>query len=200
MARTTEEFELEEDFDPLYSDDENGDDIEEIEIEDIGTFKMPTQEEIAALLAEEANLCPEEKIERLLERMSGRRRVLLEILASCKEPQPISILSSKIDALQENNTSVFTPATLCLRLEEVGALELSEVQEVEPLRVEEDGREYLVVNKAPEGMWKSTRAGLAVLERDKPKDRLSELFETDKQYIEIYKRILAYCDDAPRDK
>ena len=47
MALTIEEFELEEDFDPLCSDDGQDDDIEEMIIEDMGTFKVPTQEEIA---------------------------------------------------------------------------------------------------------------------------------------------------------
>lgn len=199
MKEKIVDFDFDEGFDPL-NDIEDSEEIEELEIEGLGTFTLPSEEQmkqaIEAARVDETNMTPAERIDHMLNYMSGRRHILLEVIHFCEEPQEVSKVEAMIDEFQANNASVYSAATLCLKLKEVGALELLDGEPVEPRIVEDDGVEYLEVVKAPEGKWVSTTDGLAVFLRDEPFDQLCEMFDENPEYRSIYERVLEFCTES----
>lgn len=138
----------------------------------------------------------------LLNRMPGRRGVLLKVLAHCVEPKASEAVDAFIDGLQSTNKSVYTAASLCSLLEETGALvrqtESGEPYvevEPEPRTVVVDGVEYYEAPSAPVLFWRTTEAGVAICERDDPFGRLRAMLseEGEQMYLPIYERILTMC-------
>lgn len=145
---------------------------------------------------------PEERTNDLLKEMAPRRKTLLGILSFCLESKPVEETNAKIDELQKNSFSVYTPANLCTLLERAGAIERIDEndepvtdEENEPEVVEVEGVEYLQPAQPKQVFWRTTAAGKAALDADKPLERLNELLESDQKYAVIYKRILTLCDN-----
>lgn len=139
----------------------------------------------------------EERIRALFTAMAPRRSVLLGILSFCTEAQPVSAVTAHIDALQDNNFSVYSPANLCALLENAEALECvtpdgnpAPQGELEPKVVVIDGVKYLEPAEPIQVCWLTTTDGRAYLEEDKPLDRLLELLASEASYAVIYQRIL----------
>lgn len=199
MKLAPEEFELDEDFDPL-ADDESEEEEEEIEL--VGFVEQPLDQTEEA--PPEPEYTPEEKITLLFEKMPGRKKVLLEIINFCREPQPVSAVDDKVNVLQEHNFSVYTPVVLRQLLEEAGALEYLEVEqddaEEDASSAEVEEPEYLEVKERPEGSWVATAAALSIVEAENPLQDLKDLLERDAKYLEIYIRILNFCNETPRTK
>lgn len=142
----------------------------------------------------------EERTADLLQAMAPRRTVLLNVLSFCQEPQPVAQVNQLVDKLQENNASVYTAANLCSLLEKSGALDRitadgspADSIESEPRVVVVDGVEYLEAGQPIETFWRTTDAGAAAVEADKPLERLRELLDSDAAYRPIYKRVLSLC-------
>lgn len=64
----------------------------------------------------------EERLNAFLESMDTRRKVLLGIIALCREPIASDELMAKADELQARNQSVFASSTLCELLAKAGGL------------------------------------------------------------------------------
>ncbi len=188
------------------------DPLEDLEPEDDAENGQSGEFEAAVARADDAPAEPDaaapatdqrtadERTADLLKAMAPRRTVLLGILSSCAEPQPVANVNALVDRLQENNFSVYTAANLCSLLEKAGALERvtadgtpADDVEAEPQVVVVDGVEYLEAAEPAEVFWVATDTGTAAVEADKPLDRLRELFEDDAVYRPIYKRVLTLC-------
>lgn len=187
---------LDEEFDPL---EDLEPDEEDAELDSTVGY-LGTPDEVQDEKTEHDDRPAEERIEELLDRMTHRRKILLSTIAFCREPQEISKVNDHIDELQADNYSVYSAATLCGLLEKAGALdriytdgEPAEELSAEPEVVVVDGVEYLEAKAPVEVFWKASEEGLAIVDADKPLDRLEVLFEEDVRYLPIYKRILTLC-------
>lgn len=137
----------------------------------------------------------ETRIAELLSRMKTRRKVLLGVLALCAEPVCAADVYAKVDEMQVAQRSVFDGPALCALLERAGALEQLREEAHEPRVVEVDGVECLEPAGEVEVRFRTTPAGLAALEADRPADRLREVFERDAVYKPICLRILKACGE-----
>lgn len=190
--QSVDEFE----FDPL-------EDTEPIFDEDSDEFygEYQARDDISRTTVLEDNRPAEERIEELFNRMKLRRKVLIGILDFCREPQAVEATNELVATLQQNDRSVFSGASFCAALEKAGALVkqtaegkvITEEAPEEPEVVVVDGVEYLEARPQVDVFFKTTREGLAVVEADKPLERLTELFEADERYKPVYKRILTLC-------
>lgn len=190
-----------EEFDPLEDTGADDDEAEGQGDEFAATLSAATDAP-----ADEAPIVPadtrtaSERTADLLKSMAPRRKVLLGILAFCTEPQPVASVNERVDALQEDNFSVYTAANLCTLLEKAGAIERvtpdgapAEDIESEPKVVVVDGVEYLEAAEPVQICWVTTEAGQEALDADKPLERLRDLLDSDAAYAVIYKRILTLC-------
>lgn len=142
-----------------------------------------------------------ERTRDLLEGMAPRRKIFLGILSFCSEQQAVSAVNAYVEEFKKDDYSIYTAADLCKLLEQAGAIEritsggeTAEEASIEPKTVVVDGVSYLEPNEPEVTYWKTTEAGQAVLEEDKPLERMQDLMERDAQYAPIYTRILELCD------
>lgn len=187
-------------FDPLEDtgadDDEDGGDYGES-----AAISAATDAPAQAPAVKQDTRTASERTADLLKAMAPRRKVLLGILAYCKEPQIVADVNTHVDKLQEDNFSVYTAANLCSLLEGAGAIERTTPEgepfveeEKEPeVVVDEDGNEYLQAAEPTPVCWMTTEAGQEALDADKPLERLHTLLEDNEKYATIYKRILTMC-------
>ena len=144
---------------------------------------------------------PEVRIERLFSAMGAQRDVLRGILRACEErPVPDAQMEDVVRALQKNNVSVYSGATLCAVLAEAGALERVDEDgrpidgaAAEPDLVEEGGATYLTPHKGPSGFWRTTSAGAAYADAYDPDAEMRAMLDEDALHLPIYKRILQEC-------
>ena len=189
-------------FDPL-ADDGFGDDEEvDFPIADGSNLKMEGIEPCAPVPARDDRPA-EVRIAELFKRMAPRRKTLLKILSFCLEKQPVAEVGSYIAELKRSDKSVFTANDLCSLLERAGAIvRVGEdgapyvEEEVEPRTVVVDGVEYLEPGTPAPAFWLTTEQGRAQVQAEDPAGRLQELFESEPQYLPIYKRILTLCSAA----
>lgn len=111
-----------EDYDALIGDEE--DDESSLpalspEVNGPGS-KYVAQAETTA--GEEKQVSDEERLDALLDSMDTRRKVLLGIIAMCREPVESSQLMNAVNELQAHNQSVFASSTLCELLAKAGGL------------------------------------------------------------------------------
>lgn len=147
------------------------------------------------------DLPAQERIADLLEKMSVRRRELLEIIRFCEEMRGVAETNSYINGLQKTNRSVYSAATLCSLLERAGALTRvnSEGKPVadsvaEPVEVVgEDSVTYLRAAEQAPSFWVATEDGLEAAASDQPAGRLQALLAESGIYLPIYRRILEMC-------
>lgn len=141
---------------------------------------------------------PRDAITTLFEKNPGRCPVFLEIIALCENGKASSEIVSVVDEIQSHNKSVYAPLTLCRALEQAGALVI-EVPESALTEQDAEG-EYLVIQDRVDPIWTSTQAGLDILHHWRGGGPLQELLEADHRYLSIYKKVLAFCTEAPRTK
>lgn len=138
----------------------------------------------------------EVRVAELFDRMKPRRKILLGVLAFCTEPVTVDELNAHVASLQASQRSVFDGPALTALLERAGAIQKVEgTQEQEPQVVLVDGVEYLEPAAKVEVRYQTTPAGAAVLEADKPADRLEAALEKEAIYKPIYLRILKACGE-----
>lgn len=138
----------------------------------------------------------EVRVAELFERMKPRRKILLGVLAFCAEPVTVDELNAQVAQLQKAQRSVFDGPALTALLERAGAIAKVEgAQEQQPQTVVVDGVEYLEPAAKVEVRYQTTEAGHAMLEADKPADRLAAVWERDAIYKPIYLRILKACGE-----
>lgn len=132
----------------------------------------------------------------LFERMKPRRKVLLGVIDLCREPAEVPAVNERIDELQAAQRSVYDGPALTALLERAGAIErLQEAEPQEPKTVVVDGVEYLEPAEKITVRYQSTPAGLAMLQADRPAERLDAALEKDAIYKPIFLRILKACGE-----
>ncbi|NTU89676.1 MAG: hypothetical protein HGA54_07205 [Actinobacteria bacterium] len=138
-------------------------------------------------------------MDQLIIGLPGRRKVLLSFIDFCREPKLVSECDGKIDELQAHNHSVYTPVVLRQMLELAGAIEYVQGKVIEGEEGNDYG-EYLTVAKREEGAWVATSDGVAYADACIPSKELEALLDKEPEYSDIYKQILQYCAEEPRDK
>ena len=129
----------------------------------------------------------------LFERMKPRRKELLGVLALCLDPIDAAQAHEEGDRMQAAHRSVYTGEALCKLLVKAGALDKLETPEREAEVVVEDGVEYLKPAEKKVVQYRTTPAGQAMLDADKPADRLTAALEREPEYKPIFLRILKAC-------
>lgn len=197
------------DYDPLAGDDlevdGKGIDQRFQGISDDERAAAPDEEDVLPYLGDaNADHAPQTTVDdrpaavrtaELFDRMKTRRKVLLGVLALCVEPVDAAQVHAKVDELQAAQRSVFDGPALCALLERAGALEQVRVEAQQPRTVTVDGVECLEPAATVSVRYVATEVGRAVLEADKPADRLHEVFDRDAVYKPIYLRILKACGE-----
>ncbi|MBR2834174.1 MAG: hypothetical protein IKE43_00465 [Coriobacteriales bacterium] len=129
----------------------------------------------------------------LFDRMKPRRRELMKILALCTEPVDAADVHKAGNAMQAAHRSVYDGEALCNLLVRAGALQKIESEDRAPEVVVEDGIEYLKPAGKKSVQYCTTPVGQAVLDDDKPKERLFAALEKEPEYKPIFLRILLAC-------
>lgn len=200
---------VEDEYDPLGGEDvdggDKGIDMSGAAVSDDDRSAAPDEEDVLPYLGNpDENHLPETKaddrpaavrIDELFARMKPRRKVLLGVLALCAEPVDVATVHAKVDEMQAAQRSVFDGPALCALLERAGALEQVRDEEQGPRVVEVDGVEYLEPAAEVAVRYRTTPAGMAAVEADRPMDRLHAAFEKEAVYKPIYLRILKACGE-----
>lgn len=199
-------LEFDDEFDPLAEeeelfldsemiDDDNPNDIEEMPI--IPNMPEGIVEKGVFLASNYDD--PRDAMRALFEKNPGRRPVYLSIIDMCKNGKPASQIAHDVDEIQKDNYSVYSPMTLCRALERAGALTVDIPESAEEAQGE-DGVEYLEIKEEIDPIWTSTPEGLDILAQEQEGRAIRELLEKDGVYLEIYKRVLEFCNEKPRTK
>lgn len=110
-------------FDPFEDEDET-DELSELngDVAQIGgVIGQPLQQEEPD--QEKPSLPAEERIAQLLEHMPSQKRLLLRLVAFCKEQKSGEEMDAYTEELKQNCYSVYTPVVMRELLEEAGAIE-----------------------------------------------------------------------------
>lgn len=134
----------------------------------------------------------------LFEKNPGRRPIYLQIIEMCEDGKPSREITQEVDRLQADNQSVYAPMTLCRTLERAGALSV-EIPD-SAVAQEAEGAEYLEITDHVDPVWTATEVGLEILAKEREGYAVKELLDFDKKYSEIYERVLAFINEAPRTK
>lgn len=187
-------------YDPLIDDNYTNRDIDD-PYEVIGYVGDPAALAPKSVVAPVPEKTPREKIDELFSKMIPFKRYLLSIMEFCKEPQDYAQLDSFICELQAKRRTIFTTVDFCLMLEKAQAI--SQITEdgtpydevkVEPVEVEKDGKVFLEPGSPPPLFWKTTKAGLQVLEEDDPIKALQEIFADEAKFESVFLEVLELCD------
>ena len=204
MGDGFDEFDFEEDFDPLALDDIV---IDQDEIDDdnpYDTVDFPAVREMPQHMQRDAVYTPDVQgsadaaIRALIDHNPARRDVLLAIIDTCRGGCASSVVAVKIDEVQANNRSVFAPMTLCRMLERAGALELEMPETTTEMEDPEANVEYLEIKETVDPVWTSTEAGLAIYEEMSRGDEFRDIvLDRDSKYLEVYKAVLGLVSAGP---
>ncbi len=163
--------------------------------------EFPTAEALAQSSEQLAQQPAAIRIATLFDNMQPSRKLLLDVMERCLDPQPNEDMIAFIDDYQQNIKSIFTPNLILHHLNRAGALERQtedgadyEALDLEPTTVVIDGIEYLESSTPPKIYWHTTADGAAVLEKNHPADRLNELIGNEPQYRDIFKTVLEHAD------
>jgi hypothetical protein len=174
---------------------------------DSKTFAVATPSDIPSVIADievESPYAQDDEakpIDDLIKAMAPQRKVLMGILAFCKDRARVVDTYKEVDRLQEFAPSVYTGADFCELLEEAGGIERVTAEgssydttRMEPSIVEEDGTRYYVANEPDDMYWGTLPAGITILNDDNPIGRAQGFFEADPALLPLYKRVLLLCD------
>ena len=200
-------LDIDEEFDPLEVDDE---DIDQEDMDDdnpLDTTDYPTMRNMPESMHREAVYTPERQgsavdaVLSMLDHNPARRPVLVSILGWCEGGCLNSELTEKVDALQEDNRSVYGTTTLCRMLERAGALEL-EMPETSAEREDvEEGVEYLEIKERVDPIWRTTEAGLSVHAQMVSGASFRDIvLDRDSRYLEVYRAVMGALNDKPMKK
>lgn len=198
-------FTLDDEFDPLAVDDadidqENMDDDNPYDTIDYPTMRnMPEEPPATSVYTPERLGSAHEAIAQLMDRNPARRQAFMAILDLCREGCRASVVSERVQAVQQDNRSVYAPMTLCRILERAGALAL-EMPEVTDEREDVgEGVQYLEVRERIDPVWRTTDAGLAAYDEQLSGSTFRDLvLNQDARYLPVYAAVMDLIDDAPR--
>ena len=148
-----------------------------------------------------------ERIASAVQNLPGQRAVVLAVLNACRERCEDDAVAAVVAEAQRNSRSVYGPQALCSILERAGALSHVDVdgnpyrnEDVEPVRVVEDGVEYLQAAEPPASYWVVTEEGRAFADEDDPTARTLALLDKQARYEPIYQYLLTACADGASTK
>lgn len=200
-------------YDPLEftpgEDDEDWMDDDGLLLPEATPPEHDTPKKVAAVYCPETAGSAEEATRQLITVNNGRRPVLMAIINWARDGIGANELFEKIEALEQDNKSVYDPVSYCRMLERAGGLEMDMVKETEDGQVsiadeppadeldelgevpgdgtETGGIGYLTIEDEYEPIYRSTEAGISVHdELAKGNDAREKLFNEDAKYSEIY--------------
>ena len=198
---------LDDEFDPLAADDL---DIDQEDMDDdnpLDTVDYPTLRNMPASFNRESVYTPEragsvrEAVASLVDHNPARRKVLLSIIDMCRNGLASSVIVERVDAIQKDNLSVFSPMTLCRMLERAGALELDMPKTAEEVEDVEQNVEYLEITSTPDPMWYATEEGLAIYdELTQGSEFRSIVLGHDARYLDVYRAVMEATKDTGLSK
>lgn len=206
--QTYDDFDFDEEFDPL---EVNDDEINQEEMDDdnpYDTIDYPTvRNDPDVLLSKESIFTPErqgsakEAILALIDHNPARRPIIVGILGACKDGCLSSELRKFVDEAQEFNKSVFNSGTYCRMLERAGGLTVEVPEVSEEHEVVEDGVVYLEIKEKVDPTWTTTEEGLAVYEEMTNGFRCRNMvYKRDAKYYDVYLEVLDFIEQQPRSR
>ena len=192
-----DELLYEDEYDPLeYAPDENDDDYDEFDNPEFNTpenselQKVQHQKRISVYTPQHCGSA-QAACRKLIEGNPGRKYVLLGMLDACRDGMPASELSARVDELQKDNWSVYSPMALCRMLQGAGAIELEMPDAVEEHVNYEEGYASLTIDEEVDPTWRTTDAGLEVYEQFQQGNEWRKLvIEEEPQYAEVYLAVM----------
>lgn len=203
-----EEFDLDEEFDPLAVDNAEIDQEEMDDENPYDTVDYPTMRNMPEAMQRDAVYSPARQgsarnaILELLDHNPARRPVLLGIVGFCGlEGKPASAVTEEVERLQKDNRSVYEPMTLCRMLERAGALELEMPEVSEEKEDVESGVEYLEIKEQVDPVWHATEVGMEVREELTQGAAFRDIvLDRDSKYLEVYRAVMEALAESPRSK
>ena len=202
-----DDFEDFDDFDPLAADDISIDQDEMDDENPYDTVDYPTMREMPKHMQREAVFTPEVQgsadaaIRGLFDHNPARRRVFLSIIDICRDGCVSSVISKKVDAVQNDNRSVYAPMTLCRMLERAGALDFEPPVVADEMEDIEANVEYLEIREVPDPVWTSTEAGLAIYDEMSQGAEFRDIvLDRDSKYLEVYKAVFDLMLAGPQQR
>ena len=199
--------ELDDEFDPLAADDfiidqEDMDDDNPLDTVDYPTLRnMPASFDRKSVYTPERAGSVREAVSSLVDYNPGRRKVLLSIIDMCRDGLASSEIVKRVDAIQKDNLSVFSPMTLCRMLERAGALEFDMPEVAEEVEDIEQNVEYLEITSTPDPMWYATEEGLAAYDELTQGSEFRRIvFDKDARYLEVYRAVMEATKDTGLSK
>ncbi len=200
-------WDLDDDFDPLEVDDEEIDQEDMDDDNPLDTVDYPTMRNMPENMQREAVYTPARQgsavdaVLSMLDHNPARRPVLVSILGWCEGGCLNSDLTEKVDALQQDNRSVYGTTTLCRMLERAGALELEMPETSDEREDVEEGVEYLEIKERVDPTWRTTEAGSAVHAQMTSGASFRDIvLDRDSRYLEVYRAVMRAVDERPRTK
>ena len=192
-----DELLYEDEYDPLeYVPDENDEDYEELDNPEFNTpensklQKVQHQKRISVYTPQRCGSA-QAACRKLIEGNPGRKYVLLGMLDACRDGMLASELSARVDELQKDNWSVYSPMALCRMLQGAGAIELEMPDAVEEHVNYEEGYASLTIDEEVDPTWRTTEAGLEVYEQFQQGNEWRKLvIEEEPQYAEVYLAVM----------
>ena len=192
-----DELLYEDEYDPLeYVPDENDEDYEELDNPEFNTpenselQKVQHQKRISVYTPQRCGSA-QAACRKLIEGNPGRKYVLLGMLDACRDGMLASELSVRVDELQKDNWSVYSPMALCRMLQGAGAIELEMPDAVEEHVNYEEGYASLTIDEEVDPTWRTTQAGLEVYEQFQQGNEWRKLvIEEEPQYAEVYLAVM----------
>lgn len=150
----------------------------------------------------------EERTEALFTRLHSSRRFLNGILEFCREERTEDEVAGEVARMRALEFCIYGADVLCSHLVEAGALERIEPKQDDVRVVEIDGVQYLepagrVEEAAASGeegagaaapvRLKTSKAGLAFLDREQDMGRFQEILDEDAGLENIYRMLLDCC-------
>ena len=150
----------------------------------------------------------EERTDALFARLHSSRRFLNGILEFCREERTESEVTDEVARMRELEFCIYGADVLCSHLVEAGALERIEPEQDDVRVVEIDGVQYLEPAGRGEGpaasgeegagtaapvRLKTSKAGLAFLDREQDMGRFQEILDEDAGLDNIYRMLLDCC-------
>lgn len=202
-----EVFEFDDEFDPLEVDDLDIDQDDMDEDNPLDTVDYPTMRNMPEQMRQGGVYTPERQggargaLLSLLDHNPARRPVLLGILDTCRGGCPSSLVTKRVDELQEHNRSVYAPMTLCRMLERSGALRLEMPETVAEQEDCAEGVAYLEIKEHVDPVWHATEEGLAVYDELTQGAAFRDIvLDRDRTYLDVYRAVMDAVGERPRTK
>lgn len=193
-----------EEFDPLAVDDAeiNPDEIDDDNPYD--TVDYPIMRDMPEHMQRDAVYSPAQQgsvqaaMRAMLSYNPARRKDLLTIIDMCREGCPSSELTAKIDAMNEDNRSVYSAMTYCRMLERAGALRVEMPETSETEEDVEEGVEYLVIKDRVDPVWYTNEEALEVYEEEMGGAAFRDIvLDRDSKYLDVYVALMKELDEIP---